>query len=434
MRTIPIFVALLALAAPLNAQVEPLASNGGLELVDRVVAVVGDTTLLQSDVQAQLNQMQASGQLPDDPIAREQVAQEVMQARVDELILIEAARDAELSVPDDAVIQQVDQQLQEVQDRFGSAVAFETALAESGLTRSRYRQTLIEQGRDQQMSQEFLRMRLANRTRPLIDEDEIEAFFEERRESLGERPATVSFEQVVIAPKPSEEARAAAIATGEEVLQELAGGADFEVLARRFSNDEGTAEHGGDLGWFRPGRMVAEFEQVAFSLRPGQTSGLVETDFGFHIIRVERARGAERQARHILIRAEVTERDIQIARERADSVVQAVQEGASLTELAARYNDTDDMRTVSRTALDGLPPGYAGSLAEAAEGELVGPIELPDPRGNRWAVIRLTERTSAGQYTLDDVRDLIRQNLQEQKMREQLLEELRQQIYVNVLI
>lgn len=431
-----IFALLLSIlvASPLGAQARPNGAEAGAELVDRVVAVVGDTVLLLSDVHTELAQLEAAGQLPADPLQRDEFAQQVMESRINDLILVQAALDAGLELPQEQVNEQVDQQIRQVQQRFGSESAFTAALAESGLTRDQYRQTLANQIRDEQLVQLFLGSRLRNRAPPVIDEREIQAFFATRAGTLGQRPATVSFQQVVVAPKPSEEARRDAIARAEEVLEEIRTGADFAVLARRFSDDTGSAEHGGDLGWFKADRMVPEFSRAAFSLRPGQTSGLVESEFGFHIIKLERTRGAERQARHILIRPEVAEADVALARERADSVAQAIRDGASVTSLAGRYNANEDLPTVTRFALDRLPPGYLEPLRNAAVGEVVGPFTLPDPRGDRFAVARINEQIPAGEYTIDDVRDQIRQNLEQQSMVEQLLGELRQQVYVQTML
>ncbi|MDD5252217.1 MAG: peptidylprolyl isomerase [Patescibacteria group bacterium] len=91
-----------------------------------------------------------------------------------------------------------------------------------------------------------------------------------------------------------------------EVLQKLKDGGDFAKLAAEYSADPGSAQRGGELGWFGKGVMVAPFEQAAFALKKGETSDLVKTDFGYHIINVEDVKevdGAvtEVQARHILI-------------------------------------------------------------------------------------------------------------------------------------
>ncbi|MQA89374.1 MAG: hypothetical protein GEU90_03935 [Gemmatimonas sp.] len=426
---------LLVLAAgPLQAQIGQ-TPNGDAELVDRVIAVVGDTVLLMSDVQEELSQMASAGQLPQDSAQREAASEQVFQRKLDDLVLVSAALEEGVTVPDEQVNEQVDLQIQQVQQRFGSEAAFTEALAESGLTRDQYRQVLVGQTRDEILVQQFVGNRLRSRARPVIDEDEIVEFFETQKESLGERPASASFEQVVVSPEPSPEARAEAIATAEEVLGELTSGGDFEVLARRFSDDPGSAEHGGDLGWFRPGQMAPAFERAAYSLRPGQTSGLVESQFGFHIIRLDRQRGAERQARHILIQPEVTPADVEGARERADSVAQAIRDGARIPDLADLYNDEEAYpATVTRVALDGLLPGYSDAFEAASEGDLVGPAEIEDPRTETvWLVARLIDKAPAGAYTLNDVREQVRQQLERQEMLEELLEELRDEVHIDEL-
>jgi peptidyl-prolyl cis-trans isomerase SurA len=427
-------VAFLLIGGPLAAQ-QPAPQVGMEELVDRVVAIVGDTVLLYSDVEAEIEQLRAVGQVPQDPAQFELFAQQILESKVSDLMLVSAAREAGLTVFDEQVDDQVEQQIRTVRQQFPTETEFLRALSESGLTLAQYRQSLMARARDGMLIEQYVSTRLRNRARPVIDEIEIQAFFDAQGGTLGERPATVSFRQVVVAPRFSEEARQAAIAQAREVLEELRGGADFAVLARRFSDDPGSREHGGDLGWFRnDGQMVQEFSRAAFGLRAGQTSGIVETEFGFHIIRVDRVRGPERQARHILIRPEMTPGDIEIARVRADSVAQAVRGGASLATLASRYNTPEDIASVPRVPMDRLPPDYTAAVADANVGDLIGPVRIEDPRGTRWAVIRLTERTEAGPITLEDVRDQIRTHLQQQKMMEQVLRDLQDQVYVSLQI
>jgi len=425
------FALLLPLAAaPLLAR--PAHAQPGEELWDGVVAVVGDTVLLRSDMALFLEQIQAQGQqVPTDSAQREEFMKQAVDDRVNDLLLIEAARRAGIEVTDAEVQLAVDEQIREVRARFPTEAAYTQALAEAGRTPETYRAEMTRQFADQTLVQRFIRQRTGEMAPPAVSDAEVRAFFEENRERFGQRPASVSFQQVLVRPIPGDSARTAALRTAQQVLTELADGGDFEVLARRYGSD-GTRERGGDLGWFRQGQMVRSFDQVVFAMRPGQTSGIVETEFGFHIIKLERVRGPERQARHILIRPDITQADIDRARTRADSVAGAIRGGASAPELAARYDTPDQARFQSDVPLDRLPPAFVTALEGAQAGSVVGPLSVENGPNPAFAVLRVTSRQTAGEFTVDEQRERITEALREQKLMERLLQELRTDTYVAV--
>ncbi len=439
-RTLALLV-LSVTAAPLAGQVAPgaqpapMAANQLEEtIVDRVLAVVGDSILLYSTIINEVGRLHAAGELPNDPAQVDLAARQLIEASVNDMLILAAAKRANVTVSDQDVLPGVEQRISQAEQDLGSPEAFRQLLASEGRTMAAFRRDLLEIYRADAIKTRYLSQVLQNRTPPVINESEVQAYFDANRAALGQRPATVSFRQVVVTPQPTDSARQAAIAEAEEVLAELRGGADFAVLARRFSDDASNAESGGDLGWFGTGQMVPEFEQVAFALRAGQTSGIVETDFGFHIIRVDRTRTAERQARHILIQPEVTAADIERGRVRADSVAEAVRGGASIQELANRYNAEDELlpAVASNLILDRIPPEYGAAVAGAEVGDVVGPFRFEHPRGPRWVVLQFNDQQDAREYTLEDARPRIRQALEQQKLMEQHLLELREQIYVNV--
>ena len=425
--------ALLALAAsPALAQIP--GAQPGEQVWDRVVAVVGDTTVLLSDVLLEVEARQSAGQpVPTDPAGRERLFREILSARVDDLLLLEAARASGSTVDLPEVLGAVEQQIAQVQSQFPSEQAFQQALARSGRTLEQYRQTLTQQYMDETMIRRYAQQRMSRMAQPRVGEDEIRAFFDAQQGRLGTRPANLSFQQAVIRPTPSDSAKAQARRRAEEILTEIRAGGDFEVLARRHSADP-SAEQGGMLGWFREGQMVRPFEAMAYALRPGQVSPVVETEYGYHIIRLEKIRGPERQARHILIRPEVTPADVERARASADSVAAAARAGASLTQLAEQYGTRADERTNRNVPVSELPPVYAAAFGGAAVGTVTGPFELASPTGPSFVVVKLTDQQAEGPYALEDVREQVVDRIRQQKLVQQIVQELRRSMHVQILI
>lgn len=299
---------------------------------------------------------------------------------------------------------------------------------------AQYRELLASQVRQEQLQQMFLQRRLQAAPPAEVSDEELREAFDEASGQLQNRPKSITFEQVVLVPLPSDSAKSAAKARAQQLLDSIRAGADFEALAKAHSQDPGSAEVGGDLGWFRRGAMVREFEDAAFAMVDGQVSEVVETEFGYHIIKVDRSRLGERKGRHILIRAEVGSADGERLRGRADSVATLARAGTSMAELFDRYSDPEapDTLTVAEDQLSQLPPGYE-RLGTAAQGDILGPIEYDTGRGEiRLAVLRVREVREAGAYTFEDVKTQLAQRVQQTKQMEQLLRDLRARTYVEI--
>ncbi|HUH11841.1 MAG TPA: peptidylprolyl isomerase [Longimicrobiales bacterium] len=422
-----------ALAAPAATQVPPVPLSGEPELVDRVLAVVGDSVVLQSEVEEQLLDLARAGQpLPQDPVELDRLREEVTNGMVEELVLLQAAaRDTTISVQQQQLDQMVDQDLERRAQQFGGRRAMEQLLAREGLTWAEYRDILMKQYRRRELIQVYL-SKQRSRALPPVTEDELRAYFEAQRERFGNRPATVTFRQVVVAPQASDSARMAARARLEQIRQQVLAGDDFAALARRHSDDPGSRELGGDLGWFRQGRMVEAFDRAVFAMRPGQVSGIVESPFGFHLIKLEKVKGAERQARHILITPELDSLALTRARERAEEVARRLREGGSLDSLAALHHDAAEQGEVGPYPRDELPPPYGEVLGSADEGDILGPVTLGDEGVTKLAVIRVEDVSEAGEVSFEDVRANLRRELQQQKLVAEVVAELRQRMHVDI--
>lgn len=434
LRAVPALALLLAAPATVSAQAAPTSPS---DVVDRLVAIVGDSVVVQSQVQEEIQRMALTGRTvpqPGDP-EYEEVFRNVLEQYVDQLLVLQAAsRDSLIQVDEEAVDEQVNERINQLTEQFGGRPAFLQALSSEALTLAEYRDILRSQIRTERIRRLYLQRQLGDGAPVSVTEDEMLERFQEVRGTLGQRPRSLTFRQVVVAPEATEDAVAAARAEAEALLDSINAGADFAELARAHSDDPGSVDAGGDLGWFRRGQMVREFEDAAFALFDGQVSDVVESDFGFHIIKVERYRAGERQARHILITPERTEADIARAREVAEQVAEQARSGASMVELFDEYSDPSapDSVTIAFEQLGELPPAY-GQVRTATQGSVVGPLQYEaGPGETRFAVVKVEEIREAGSYTFEDLRPQIAAQLQQDKQIERLLEQLRERTYIDI--
>lgn len=429
---------LAILAVLLGAAVAPVARAQHAVPVDRIVAVVGTQPILASQLEEELAQAQASGQaMPQDSAGRAALRRRILNNLVEtELLVQQAQQDTTVKVTEQEVQDAVEQTVRNVRGRFTSETEFQQQLrlaAFGGV--EEWRRWLTENQR-----REILRTRLIENLRqrekikPIQPTDaQMRAYWEENRGQAQQRPANASFRQIVILPQADSAARARARTTAESLVVVLRHGADFAELARRLSADSTTRDSGGTLGWFRRGTMVKAFEETAFRLKPGEISDVVETEFGFHIIQVQRVQPAEVLARHILIAPEVSPAQIEATRRLADSVRAALARGASFDSLAQRYGDVNVPKLAEGVAIAQLGPEYQHLFAADSTTGLKPVLELSAASARpQFVVLEVTARQAEGEVTYDDVRDQIRTQLAQELGVRHYVDQLRRQTYIDI--
>ena len=420
------------LGGPAGAQ-----SNGPI-VVDRVVAIVGNRPVLSSQVDEEVFSRQSQGQpLPKDPDSLTALRKHVIASIVDEELLVQQAqRDTAIKVTDQEIADGVEQQVRKVRGNFTSEVDYKNELKRAGFgTPEEYRRWLTDQQRRSAFQNRLIdKLRSDGKLKSVSPtEQELRAYFNEQKGALGNRPATVSFRQIVIAPRPAPEAKERTRAQADSIVLELRRGADFATAAKRFSQDPGSKEQGGSLNWFRRGVMVPEFERVAFALRPGVVSDPVESPFGYHIIQVERVQPGEVQARHILLIPDIDSIHVDSARALADSVRKLVVSGAPFDSLQRALHDPSAEKQADNVPADKLPEAYAKAFGDADSGAVAPVFSLPGA-GTReqFVVAQITGRRPPGDIRYEDVRDRIREQLGQQLAIRRYIDQLRSATYVEV--
>ena len=422
-----------ATAAPDTAKVQTLP-------IDGVAAIVGDQVVLISEVAAEAARRRAAGapvRNRDDLVRLEtEVRDQLLEAE----LLVQKAKVEKIEVNEGDLSRSVDDNEKRIRTQFKTEAEFRAALKESGFgTYEEWRKLQTDLLKRDNLQRDLITKlkRDGKMTAVNVSEAEVTEAYEANKARLPRKDARVGLRQIVLATKPSEASRARARAKIDSLRAALElHPEDFESLAKKESMDPGSKELGGDLGWNRRGRMVPEFDRMMFALNPGTISPVVETVFGYHIIRVDRVQPAEVKARHILIRWTLDSADQQVAKVLADSIVTAWRKGASFDSLSVRFHDVagGEEKAIPEFPRDSLPEMYRNALEGKKIRDIMDPFPIPSGQEgiNKYVIAQVTFLDEAGEYTLPEVRERLRSQLSEERSMRRLIDMLKKQTYVSV--
>lgn len=267
-----------------------------------VVARVNGETISKPEFERALATIEARAGGPVPPEQRDQIFRNVLDQIVSYKLLVQESHARKV----DATDAEVDSRVQEIQGQFPNEAAFKQMLTA--------RQTTLEQLRSDARQDIAVQKMIDAEVAPksAVKPEQLADFYAKNPDQF-EQPERVHASHILIGvPRGADAAaKAQARAKAEQVLKDVKAGKDFAALAKEHSQDPGSAPNGGDLGFFQQGQMVGPFNDAAFSLAPGMVSDLVETEFGFHIIKV-----AEKQAPRSIALEEVKPRLEQFLLER----------------------------------------------------------------------------------------------------------------------
>ena len=257
---------------PASAFIAPVPAQ-----LPNVVARINGEAVNKAEFEKTIAAIERQNRAPVPPTERDRIFRGVLDQMIATRLLAQEAKARKLSVTD----AEVDAQIDSIRKRFGSDEAFNTALAAQKVTldevKSDTRQDLIIN----KMLEAELGPKIA------VTPDQIAKVYKENPTAF-QQPERVRASHILIAVAADAppDVKQAALAKAKTVLQSARAGKDFGALAKEFSQDPGSAAQGGDLGVFAAPQMVPPFSEAAFKLKPGGISDVVETEFGYHIIKV----------------------------------------------------------------------------------------------------------------------------------------------------
>jgi peptidyl-prolyl cis-trans isomerase C len=248
-----------------------------------VVARVNGEALNKTDFELALHNLESQAGRPVPPEQRDEVCRNLLNNMIAFRLLRQETTRRKLT----ATNEELDAAMKQVRGQFPNETAFQQALTSQKLTLAQLR----DETRANLLISRMLEQELASQLQ--VKPSEVSDFYEKNPDKFKQPEAVHASHVLIAVPQgATEAAKKVARAKAEEVLRKARSGEDFAALARTYS-DDASKQHGGDLGFFPRGQMVPAFETVAFALQPGQTSDIVETPFGFHVIKVIEKRPAQ---------------------------------------------------------------------------------------------------------------------------------------------
>lgn len=379
---------LLLLCVTLNVAV------GQQHVLDRVVAVVGNEAILESDMEQEIMQLRAQGRMVDDALRCELFEHLLVQK-----LLLAQARIDSLTVNDFAVEQEVEQRLRYFTVQLGSTQKVEEYWHKPMFEiKEQMKQFVSEKNLTQQMQSKIV-------GEVHITPRDVEQYYKSLpADSFPMIPEQFVIQQIAKYPPSGSEARYLVRERMLELRERVLKGEKFQTLAVMYSEDPGSARRGGELGLSPRDQWAKPFADAAWSLKLGQVSQIVETEFGYHIIQCIEIQGELRNLRHILIRPKFSAETQQQASHLLDSVATLIRaDSVSFERVVVRYSEDKNTRMsggyvvnpqtqTTRFEKDQLVPNDYFVLKDMKVGELSSPFESKDQSGNDiFKVIKLKE-------------------------------------------
>ena len=427
-----VLLAVLAglLLAPLAAQ-----AQSEPQLVDRIVAIVDEEAILQSDLDREVElfrmEKEYSGETID--VDGETVRREMLERLIESKLIIAAARQADMQVDDDAIEQSVDQKIQQFVEHFGSMDNLERELERSGMTLGDYRNRMGSQLRDQQ----YLRLVVGKFIRPGVEvrEDEVREYYLANLDQMPAEPDSLTIANILIPVQPSDEVRQAVQGEVQEIQAALADGRAFDEVAREFSKGP-NAQRGGIVGVVSPGDLFDEnLDRAVFAMQLGEVSGPVVSSRGVHLMRLDSIQEGNRRAiSQVFLPIEVTQADVDDAEAGIKQAKARVDAGEPFSIVASEVSgDPASSRNggvLGTFKLEDLSPQFQEALADVEQGQITEPILTP----GGWYIFKLLARIDGHMYTYDELKDNLRQVVENTKIEVKLAEyvkELRTRFFID---
>ena len=397
-------------------------TNSGIsqdKVIDQIVATVGKNIILESDIENQYYSFRMQGNIAG---GESTVKCEILESLLFQSLLLNKAEVDSIDITESQIESSLDQRLRYFIAQFGSKEAFEDY----------YGKTIIEfkeEFRDEIKNQLLIETAQQNITSNVkVTPSEVRKFFKTiPTDSLPLINSEVIIGQIVKNPPISIEQKLIIKERLRGLRERILQGESFSTLAILYSEDPGSAKKGGELGLYGRGELYPEFEAIAFKLKKGEVSEIVETEAGFHIIQFIERKGEFVNVRHILLRHKVSPEDLLQAKLKLDTVAMLIKsDSITFDEAVIKYSDDpsknngglliNPMTGTNRFEAAQLDPSVSFVIDKMKVDQISQPVlmETEDQR-EAYRILYLKKRTLPHRANLEDDYNKIQEWAQQDK-------------------
>jgi peptidyl-prolyl cis-trans isomerase SurA len=440
-QTISIIILLLLIHKVSHAQqtVSSLSDINDNQILDQVVAVVGKEVILKSDIETQYLQFRMQGFIEGSV---ETIKCDILQDLVFQKLLLNQAEIDSIVVAESQVDQEMDRRFRYFIQQFGSKEKLEEYYDK---TVDEFKEEMREVVKNQLIQQNVQAEIVRNVG---ITPKEVKAFYKEiPADSLPLINPEYFVSELVQEPQITEREKLMVKERLLELRTRILKGESFATLAILYSEDPGSAKKGGELGMYGRGELYPEFEDVAFTLKEGEISGIVETEAGYHIIQMIEKQEEFVNVRHILLRPKITSTQIEETVSFLDSVYKLIQDSVYDFETAVRMF-SDNPNKISGGMLINPASGNTSFQAEELDpkvfytidklkiGEVSKPVSFVTQENKEaFRLLKLINKTKPHRANIEQDYDkiyMIALNRKHQQIMDEWVIDHAQKAYINI--
>ena len=370
--------------------------------IDKIIAIIGDEIVLRSEVENQYLQYISQG-----VTSNEELRCEILEDLMTQKLLIFSCKQDSISVTKEEIEQEVETRVNYYVDQIGSIEKVEQYFEKDIYQIKKVLSELVE---DQFLIQ---RMQSSITKDVKITPFDVNEFYEKMDKSeLPLIEDRYKLSQIIVKPKMSEDQINKLTDRLNAFRKRVLSGEDFKVLAALYSDDPGSANNGGEIGFVSRGTFVPEFEKVAFRLKKDEVSEIVKTNFGYHIIQLIERRGDQVNVRHILLKPKYSSTSLQNARLRIDSIYNKIKNNEiSFSQAIKSYSD-DDTKNNNGLLINPSNGSSTYTIAELGssikylieglnEDDFTKPVKVESNEGSIYRILNVVEKISSHTANLD---------------------------------